>query len=993
MKHPLLLRSFAACIVSCALLQAAAAADPVSNAFGLLKFRPIGPAISGGRATAVAGSDSDPRIYYAGGAAGGVFRSADGGVSWQPTFDRASAAAVGALAVSVKDPNDVWVGTGESNPRNEVQEGSGIWHSTNGGTTWKHAGLDDAGSISSISLDPRDPRTVVVGVLGHIFRDGAMRGIYVTHDGGAHWARTLYLGPSSGVSQVVRVPGRPQTLFAGVWQFRRQPWMMTSGGPRGGLFRSNDGGTTWQKLSGNGLPAGLTGRIGIAAASGGRVYAIIQSKEGELWRSDDDGNSWRRAPHSPYLGARPFYFSSIFVDPSNRNTLIAVALILSISRNGAMSFNRTATNAGWDYHAAWWSADGLRLIVGSDEGVLISADGGKHWWQPYDLPFSQPYHVAFDDTIPNYTVCIGLQDNSSWCGPSSTENGLGVLNRDWYTVGPGDGMHAMFDPGDKNLIWQTSTNSGTGQVFLYDARTTQSWEVSPSEADSGDKPANLAHRFNWDTPIAFTSDGSALVGGEVVFSSADKGRHWTVLSPDLTRNDRSHQQISGGPITTDVSGAETSDTLLCIAPSKRDPGVIWTGSDDGLVHLTRDGGKTWTDVTPSGAPHWGRAYTVEPGAADAGTAYVAFDNHMLGDDRAYVFGTSDYGRTWSRFDAGLPAGDFVRVVREDPKNPSVLYAGTERGLFLSLDRGTTWHPFRLNMPATAVYDIQIQPRSDDLIVATHGRGVWILDDAHAIQDFAHTAATQAVLFAPHDAYRMWQASPVNSFTEQSLPDNEFVGPNRSPAIFSYYLPKSARHVEIDVVAADGHVVKHLSGSKKITGHAGVNRVSWDLTEDGPLRWKRTFEQNRGPTSGAEVVPGQFVVRLVVDGTTREAPLVVNADPRDPAGTAEASQRHDALTTLNAELGHIDGWLNEIDDRIASHAATARVLAFRAQLTLDPRNVEDLNAPPRLRERVMDLLSRVNSSSFQGPTAAQGDELAKLEAGFTASTVEASSLGL
>jgi photosystem II stability/assembly factor-like uncharacterized protein len=687
-KHPLLLRSFAACIVSCALLQAAAAADPVSNAFGLLKFRPIGPAISGGRATAVAGSDSDPRIYYAGGAAGGVFRSADGGVSWQPTFDRASAAAVGALAVSVKDPNDVWVGTGESNPRNEVQEGSGIWHSTNGGTTWKHAGLDDAGSISSISLDPRDPRTVVVGVLGHIFRDGAMRGIYVTHDGGAHWARTLYLGPSSGVSQVVRVPGRPQTLFAGVWQFRRQPWMMTSGGPRGGLFRSNDGGTTWQKLSGNGLPAGLTGRIGIAAASGGRVYAIIQSKEGELWRSDDDGNSWRRAPHSPYLGARPFYFSSIFVDPSNRNTLIAVALILSISRNGAMSFNRTATNAGWDYHAAWWSADGRRLIVGSDEGVLISADGGKHWWQPYDLPFSQPYHVAFDDAIPNYTVCIGLQEISFVV--RTIVDGERLRRPQPRLV---YGRSRRWDARDVRSGRQepdlANVNaSGTGQVFLYDARTTQSWEVSPSEADSGDKPADLAHRFNWDTPIAFSSDGNALVGGEVVFSSADKGRHWTVLSPDLTRNDRSHQQISGGPITADVSGAETSDTLLCIAPSKRDPGVIWTGSDDGLVHVTRDGGKTWTDVTPSGAPHWGRAYTVEPGAVDAGTAYVAFDNHMLGDDRAYVFGTSDYGRTWSRLDAGLPAGDFVRVVREDPKNPSVLYAGTERGLFLSLDRGT-----------------------------------------------------------------------------------------------------------------------------------------------------------------------------------------------------------------------------------------------------------------------------------------------------------------
>lgn len=991
MKRAFAIRLLGVCLFAAVALEGAAA-DPVSDAFAALKYRAIGPAISGGRTTAVAGSDADPRVYYAGGAGGGVFRSTDGGIAWNQTFDNASAAAIGALAVSATDANDVWAGTGESNPRNDVQEGGGVWHSTDGGKTWKHAGLDDAGAISSISIDPREPNDVVVGVLGHIFRDGTTRGVYVTRDGGAHWKRTLYVGPASGVSKIVRVPGHPDTLFAGVWQFRRLPWTLTSGGPLGGLYRSDDDGATWRKLTGHGLPPGPTGRIGLAAGAAGRVYAIVQSKDGDLWRSDDGGRQWRVAPHSPYIGARPFYFSNVFVDPANRNTVIAVSLILSMSKNGAQSFDKISTNGGWDYHDAWWSADGKRLIVGSDEGVTLSADGGRNWRQPYDLPFSQPYHVAFDDTLPAYKVCVGLQDNNSWCGPSSSNNGVGVLNRDWSIVGPGDGMHALFDPRDRNLIWQTSTNTGTGQIYLYDARTTQTLDVSPDAADNSDRPADLAHRFNWDTPIAFTADGKVLAGGEAVFESADKGRHWSIVSPDLTRNDRSHQQIPGGPITQDVSGAEVSDTLLCIAPAKGDAGVIWTGSDDGLIHLTRDGGATWSDVTPPGAPHWGRAYTVEPGAA-RGRAYAAFDNHMLGDDRPYIFATSDYGKTWSALGAGLPPGDFVRVVREDAKAPSVLYAGTERGVFASFDGGARWHDLRLNMPATAIYDLAIQPGADDLVVASHGRGVWILDDLEALRAYGAGAPGDApVLYAPHAAYRMWQAAPVNTFTDQSLPDGEFAGPNRDLALFTYYLPKAAKRVEIDIAAPDGTVVKHLAG-KKITGHAGLNRAGYDLTEDGPTRWLHTFEQNRGPKSGPELVPGTYTVRLLADGTARERTLNVMADPRDPASLDEATQRHTALATLNAELGGIDTWLNEIDARAKTAPAPAEVAAFRARLTMDPRNIEDLRAPPGLRERVMDLLDRISSSSFQAPTAPQAAELEVLAAGYAEARAGAQKLHL
>ncbi|HEV2737753.1 MAG TPA: hypothetical protein VGU66_04145 [Candidatus Elarobacter sp.] len=959
----------------------AARADATSDGFGSLAYRPIGPAISSGRTTAIAGSDRDPAVYYAGGAGGGVFKSTDGGVSWRPTFDRERVAPIGALAVSARDPNDVWAGTGEANPRNTVEEGAGVWHSADGGKTWRHAGLDDAGSVAAISLDPRDPRTVVAGVLGHVFRDGTTRGVFVTHDGGAHWARTLYLGPSSGVSDLVRVPDHPSTLFAGVWQFRRQPWTMSSGGPMGGLFRSDDGGATWRKLTGHGLPGGITGRIGVAAATGGRVYAIVQSKEGEIWRSDDGGGAWHVMPHSALVGARPFYFSRLYVDPANRDRVVNVSLILSLSTNGARSFHSIATNAGWDYHSVWFSGDGRRVAVASDEGVVLSADGGRRWSQPYGLPFSQPYHVGFDSVMPSYAVCTGLQDNNSWCGPSSSDNGLGVLNRDWYIAGPGDGMWALFDPGDPNLVWTTSTNSDTGQIYVYDMRTKQTREVSPDARTTQDRLATLAHRFNWDPPIAFTADGAVLAGGNVVFRSADRGRHWTVISPDLTRNEKSHQQTPGGPIDEDVSGAENADTILQIAPSKLAAGVIWIGTDDGLVQLSRDGGTTWKNVTPPAMPEWGRVYTVEPGHASAATAYVAVDHHMSGDDRPYLFVTDDFGATWSSIAGNLPPDQFARSVREDPKNHALLYAGTQRGVWTSFDRGRHWHPLRLNMPATAVYDLQIQPDANDLIVGSHGRGIWILDDLRPLQQWTAAQAAPVTLFAPRDAYLMWRTSPINSFTDGTLPEGDFVGENRPyGALLTYYLARPARAVAIEIADDKGRVIRRYTG-KRVPHHAGLNRYAWDLAEEGPVRWTGTYEQNRGPKEGAEAIPGTYTARLVVDGATTSQFVIVKRDPRDPAATEDYVKRHAFLAELNRWIGIVDTQLNALDARIARAAPAQRpaLEALKHRLTLDPRNIEDLKTPPQLRERLLDLLSRVSSSSFQAPTAAQETEAAAIRA--------------
>lgn len=938
-----------------------------------LTYREIGPAISGGRTTAVAGSNRDASLYFAGGAGGGIFKTTDGGASWNPVFDGEPVAPIGAMAVAPQSDRDVWVGTGESNPRGDVESGDGVYHSTDGGKSWQHAGLERSAHISSIAIDPRDRRDVAVGVLGRVSADDSNRGVYVTRDGGAHWSKTLYVGPQSGISSLVRVPDKPSTLFAGVWQFRRTPWHLDSGGPLGGIYRSDDNGRTWRKLTGSGIPAGLTGRIGIAAGTGGRIYAIVQSRAGELWRSDDGGNTWQAMPHSRLLGARPFYFSNIFVDPANPNRLINVSLTMSMSTDGGRSFHPIATGGGWDYHAIWWSADGRRIINGSDEGVILSSDSGAHFWQPYDLPFAQPYHVALGASRPNYRVCIGLQDDNSWCGPSAPPNGIGVMNRDWYQVGPGDGMWAVVDPLDGGLVWSTSTNSDTGQVYLWNERTQQTYDVSPDAESNGELAASaLNQRFNWDAPVAFTNDGKALVGGNFVFESADRGQTWKIISPDLTRNDKSKQRDTGGPISYDESGAEIYDTILYLATTKLDSNIIWATTDDGLVQLTRDSGAHWQNVAPPETlvPPWGRIMGLEPGRFAAGTAFIAVERHLLGDEHPYILRTDDYGASWRSIAANLPSNQFVRAIRQDPRNANVLYAGTNRGVWVTFDGGVQWQSLRLNMPASAVYDLAIQPDANDLVVATHGRGVWILDDLTPVQTWGSVQSSAVWLFPIRDAYRMWQWSPVNTFTDPKIPSNEFVGENPPyGAILSYNLTQTPKSAEIEILDANGRVVRNLKGDD-VPKHAGMNRGAWDLNENGPVKWTGTYKENQGPDEGAEVVPGSYTVRLTVDGVTREDRVIVKPDPRDPE-SSKYQARYDFLAGVFAELGTINTMLNAIDARLkgASGAQAATLIALKHRLTYDPQNIEDLTGPAQIREKVLDLLSRM-STSFQAPTSAQ-----------------------
>lgn len=970
---------------------------PAANAaasFGDLQWRNIGPAVVGGRVAAVAGSDRDPYLYYLGAAGGGVWRTTDGGLTWQDVFTRQGTSSIGAIAVAPSDPRIVWVGTGESNPRNDASLGNGVWVSTDGGHSWHAAGLRSP-AIARILINRRNPGIVLVGALGDPYRDSRDRGVFVTTDGGKTWRQTLYVGPASGMSDLAWDHQTNRLVFAGVWQFRRLPWTFRSGGPADGLYRSRDGGITWQRLTGHGLPAGFMGRIGVAvAASNPRcVYALIQSRAGLLWRSDDGGDHWHLVSKDTYLDQRPFYMSRLAVDPHDPNHIFFLSEDLVESHDGGVTLVNNVHAVHQDHHDMWIADDGRRMIEANDGGAPISLDGGKTWDWRFNVTLGQAYHVAFDLDVP-YHVCGGFQDNDAYCGPSDSLNPLGILNDDWTDVGSdGDGSWSVPDPQDGRYIWNVGVRDLNGQLTMYDRRTRESYDVTPYVRDTNGAPlAGLPYRFNWEAPVAFSpQDGRvAYYGGNVVWESRDRGRHWVQISPDLTLNDPAHQQAAGGPINTDVSGAEFYDTLLDLAPSPRDAKVIWVGTDDGLVRLTRDGGLTWRNVSPP-APHYGRVEAVEPSPFAAGTAFAVVDRHLSGDQHPYLFGTSDFGAHWTLLAGDLPSDEVLHVVRQDRHHPAILYAGGEHGVWVTVDGGTHWRSLNLRMPAVAVYDLRIQPVFNDLIAATHGRGFWILDDLTAIEDLAVTDVEDVAFYPPRPAYtyfRWWRSQYGVGAGECCAPQGDFAAPNPPPgALLTYYLPRplaAAPHVVVQDAA--GRAIAHLTG----TNHAGINRVAWDLSDDPPIPWKSAPDWNKGPSSGPLVVPGVYRAVLQAGGTAITRSVIVRPDPRAPWRQADYVARRRFLETLYGWLSGIDDALNHLDDErthlqdalgaaTAARASASRTacLAQRlaeargieAALSSNPRNSEDNQwRPDRLRERLQ-TLTDVYAALSQGPPLA------------------------
>ncbi|MBC5802925.1 MAG: hypothetical protein GIX03_07975 [Candidatus Eremiobacteraeota bacterium] len=951
-----------------------AAAFVAAQTLGSLAWRYVGPAVAGGRVAAVAGSDRNALLYYLGAAGGGVFRTTNGGLTWRDVWPSSSVGAIGAVAVAASNPQVVWAGTGEATPRNDASYGDGVWRSTDGAKHWTWRGLPDSYAIAKILIDPHDPNRVLVGALGNPFRDTTARGVFLTADGGRSWRRTLYVGPQSGVSDMDADPHDPRVIYAGMWQFRRVPWTFTSGGPQDGLYKSTDGGRTWCKLRG-GLPEGLMGRIGVAVAPSNpnRVYALIQSRDGLLWRSDDAGAHWRMMSSDTLIDQRPFYMSRLSVDPTNRNHVFFASENLIETHDGGNTFQDDHNAVHQDHHGFWISRDGSRIIEANDGGAPISVDGGKLWDWRFNLTLAQTYHVGYDETTP-YRLCGAFQDNDSYCGPSNSLSPLGITQRDWRDVGnDGDGVAVWPEPGDPESVWNVGINELNGQLGIFDLASRQNYDITPSVTDTNGRDiAADRYRFNWEAPLAFSPKrpGVAYFGANAVFETHDRGRTWRAISPDLTRNDAAKQRVAGGPINTDVSGAEFYDTVLDIAPSPVDRDVIWTGTDDGVIERTADGGAHWTNVTP-GDIAWSRVECIEPSRVSANRAYAVVDRHLLGDPTAHLYETDDAGRTWRRIDAGLPRDQIAHVVREDPLNPQVLYAGLERGVWASFDGGTQWTDLRLRMPPVAIRDLRIQPQERDLIAGTHGRGLWILDDLTPIERLSDAQRLGVpTLFAPRSAhtwYFWWASGYPTGDNECCTPAGASSGENPPyGAIVSYYLPRALGALpRLDVLDARGRLVRRL----KTTNRAGLNRSAWDLSEEPPTPLVGARAWNH-PSDGPMVVPGRYTLRLDADGRSVTQPLDVLPDLRARWTQADYEARYDFLRSLDAELSAIDDALNRMQTvRAHGNASRRRAIdGLAAQLTSGVVNSEDDQwKPDRLRERVTILQGDVALS--QGPPLA------------------------
>ncbi len=999
-----------------AALAAAALLAPHAGALGApapyasLTWREIGPAIAGGRVAGVAGTPQNPQLYYIATAGGGVWKSDTGGSTWEPVFDGQDVSAIGAIAIDPKNQNTVYAGTGEANPRNDVTYGDGLYKTTDGAKHWQRVGLAGVRAISRIAIDPVDPQHVVVGGFGDPFKDSPDRGVYTTFDGGKTWSKSLYIGAKSGVSDVAMDPSHPNVVYAGMWQFRRQPWTFTSGGSADGLYKSTDGGRRWNRLSGHGLPDGFTGRIGLAVAPSdpNRVYALIEAKGGILWRSDNAGASWAMVSDDTLVDQRPFYFTHLAVDPRNANHVYAVSEMLAESKDGGKKFTEIAKAVHVDYHAMWIAPnDPKRMMTGEDGGYALTVDGGAHWSFAQNITAGEVYHVSLSTENP-YVVCAALQDNNGFCGPSNSLDSDGIMNRHWTNVVGGDGEWTVPDPIDPNFIWADLEN---GIVTVFDKKTQASRFVRPYDALPGGflGPFDLSkatYRFNWDSPIAFAPwDGHvAWFGGNVVFQSTDRGERWKVISPDLTRNIKEHQQPSGGPLAKDVSGAEYSDTILYMEGSLRDSGELWVGTDDGLVQMTRDGGEHWRNVTPPGVPQFARIETVAPSPIVSGTAYVAADDHRMGNYAPYAYVTRDYGKTWSKIIDGLPQGQYVRTIRPDILKPGIVYAGTENGLFLSYDGGSHWQDFRNNLPQVSVRDIRLQPQFDDIVIGTHGRDVWVLDDAAAIQHLPDAQNAGVMLFKPRTAYQYHYHSEEDYGTYANY---AAANPPDGAIVDFYERTRQAKAPEIQILDVSGKVIRTINGTHDVAGKEvpdvpnkdGINRYVWDFHEDGPPQWMGAARKEyRGPKVGPMVVPGAYSARIVLNGKQLTQTFDVKADPRDTWTQADYETGYRFAEKYSEDYGKIDDALNNLDairkslssaaaaaktdPALTSQIATARQTwtGVFASFTADYHNDEDsIQRSGSLRES----LPRTGFGAQAPPTEAQRDYASRFDTAYAA----------
>jgi len=1004
-----------------------------STVFAALKWREIG-IYRGGRSVAVAGSASRVGEFWMGTTGGGVFKTTDGGDTWTPVTDKYFGGTIGAIGVSESNPDIVYVGTGEYPIRGNVAAGDGVWKTTDGGKTWTSLGLAETQQISRVRVHPTNPDIVWVGAQGHAYGPNAERGVYKTTDGAKTWNKVLFRNDSTGVSDLVLDPSNPDVLYAAFWQAQRYPWKLVSGGQGGGLFKSTDGGEHWTEITHNpGLPAGVWGNIGLAIspAKPSRIWALIEADQGGVYRSDDSGATWRYINAERKLRQRPWYYSRVFADSKDTNTVYALNVLAYKSIDGGATFKVFPDPHG-DNHDMWIASnDPQRMIEGNDGGANVSFNGGKTW-SDQDYATAQFYHVTTTNHFP-YRVCGAQQDNSGVCGPSRWP--VGIDRGQWYDVA-GEAGNVQARPDDPDI---TYGGDNSGFLARVDHRTgffriINAWPDSPDGHPAGEGK----YRFQWTAPLLISPHDAHVLytGANVLFKSTNEGQSWTAVSPDLTRHDPTTLGLSGGPITLDQTTAEYYATIFALAESPRVKGLIWTGSDDGLIHVTRDGGKKWTNVTPADVAPFTRISSIEASHFAPGTAYLTANRYQLEDRAPYIYRTTDYGKTWKKLVNGIPATDFVRVVREDPVRRGLLFAGTEHGVWVSFDDGAHWESLRRNLPIVPVHDLVI--KEGDLVAATHGRSFWILDDISPLRELVRATPREAAhLFKPRDAYRVdWSGG----FT---FPPNEAHPIGKNPpngAMIYYWLKDKDQRVTLDILDAGGRVVRSFTSRPdsltaadsvradsvkrartdslkqagvtdsvkidsivsdtlkdrdkpwpqrppalpRVANKQGLNMFVWNLKyPDAVAFWGMVGVGTDGPVA----LPGVYQARLRVGGRAYTQRFALKVDPRSKVTPAELREQFTFLKrlrdTVNAATSAVITIRNvqaQLEDRLrgasdttrlapSARALAGRLAAIEGELyQVRNRSFQDpLNFPPMLVERISGL-SGVVASVDARPTA-------------------------
>jgi photosystem II stability/assembly factor-like uncharacterized protein len=935
-----------------------------------LQWRAIGPANMGGRIDDFAVVESNPHIFYVGAATGGVWKTTNSGTTWEAIFDDAGTHSVGDITLAPSDPNIVWVGTGEPNNRQSSSWGDGVYRSLDGGRTWQNMGLKDTKHIGRIAIHPTDPNTLYVAAVGHLWGPNKERGLYKTTDGGKTWTQSLFINEDTGVIDVAMDHKSPGTLYAAAYQRRRTPFGMNGGGPASGLYKTIDGGANWAKLS-NGLPEGVTGRIGIDIYRNDPniVYAIIEHAKGGVFRSDDRGLTWKKVSDT---NSRPMYYSKIRIDPNNDQRIWQLAAPMFVSEDGGRTWQtNVVTRIHGDYHAMWINpANSNHMIVGSDGGIHISYDRGRSWDYINTIPLGQFYEISLDNRKP-YWVYGGLQDNGSWAGPSGTYNQEGITNDEWFRIGGGDGFYVQVDPQDPDILYVESQN---GSVSRLELKTGERKSIRP-EVRAGEKP----YRFDWNSPIVISPHNNRTIyfGGNRVFRSTDRGDSWTA-SQDLTRDqDRDKMAIMNAMPDKDMlsrhDGQETFGQVVTLTESPAKEGLLYAGTDDGYLWISRDAGKTWKNITSKvpGVPDGTYVSRVTASRHAEGTAYLTFDGHRSNDYKTYVFTTTNYGETWKPIKNDLPTGATARVIREHHRNANLLFLGTEFGAFVSLNRGGNWTRLKGNLPMVRVDDIQIHPRDNDLVLATHGRSVWVLDNITPLEQMSETAMAADV-----HMFDVQPATHVRLYGRKGNTGHKyFSAPNPTYGAVIYYHLKSKPKDDVKIAVLDksGKVIREITGVKE----AGLNRAVWDLRHASPIEITPGQQGGGGGGGGGgffgggrgpRVAPGEYTIKLTAAGKESTKTVRVEEDARVQISDTDRARWNDATMKVYE--------LQKSADRARRtvQSLKTQMTALQDALKKNPSTSQAINSAVKTVSDQIDDLQRKLVPVSDGPLGGAGPAL-------------------